>query len=32
VFNERRHGFSSSGLRARVYDLESAKWKDAIEQ
>ena len=32
VFNERRHGFSSSGLRARVYDLESAKWADAIEQ
>jgi glycerol-3-phosphate cytidylyltransferase len=32
VFNERRHSFSSSGLRARVYDLESAKWADAIEQ
>jgi glycerol-3-phosphate cytidylyltransferase len=32
VFNERRHQFSSSGLRARVFDLENAKWKDAIEQ
>jgi glycerol-3-phosphate cytidylyltransferase len=32
VFNERRHGFSSSGLRARVYSLESDKWNDAIEQ
>jgi len=32
VFNERRHNFSSSGLRARVFDLESAKWKDAVEQ
>jgi glycerol-3-phosphate cytidylyltransferase len=32
VFNERRHGFSSSGLRARVFHLESAKWQDAIEQ
>ena len=32
VFNERRHGFSSSGLRARIHDLESSKWQDAIEQ
>jgi len=28
VFNQRRHDFSSSGLRARVYDLERLKKKD----
>ena len=28
VFNQRRHDFSSSGLRARVYDLERMKKKD----
>jgi glycerol-3-phosphate cytidylyltransferase len=32
IFNERRHGFSSSGLRTRVYNIERAKEKDAIEQ
>jgi glycerol-3-phosphate cytidylyltransferase len=32
VFNERRHDFSSSGLRKRVHDLETIKQKDAIEQ
>ena len=31
-FNERRHGFSSSKLRARVFDLEQARWADYIEQ
>jgi glycerol-3-phosphate cytidylyltransferase len=30
VFNKRRHGFSSSRLRTRVYDLESIKLQDAV--
>jgi len=30
VFNKRRHGFSSSRLRTRVYDLESIKLRDAV--